>query len=1144
MLENETNFTKFKTRERPKPKNWDTDNQPPIKKTKKLNTNVFLDRSICGDSMQGPTRLNHSTDNTCRADSNAFLRSQSVCPQHISSEFNSILDQIPGFSQGTRGATSNFDSVNQGGDSNFPKTVKSITGASKHVDDNEADSRPYSSFSPNDEDSNDNNDEYNPCCFMVAGDGGYRQGEAEGVGVREPLSETLAREESYWRQKSRDLWLSEGDRNTKFFHSSSNLKRLHSRISCIHDSNGNTLIDEDDIAPEAVRFFKSLLSVELVVVDDEFVNSIPPLVSPEDNRLLMAPFSLAELKEIVFSMHPKKAPGPDGFTALFFQRCWDFIGNDLLLTLEESRRNRSILREINTTLIAIIPKVDNPTSFSDFHPIALCNTLYKIFTKAISIRLSKLLPRIIYLEQGGFVPGWETPEGAIVAHEILHSISQKKVPAMILKLDMLKAYDRVNWQSLVAVLYRFGFSHSWVKWVFSCIRVDGLPSSQSHCLFADDTLLFGMASMREARVIKKIIYDYAAFSGQKVNNQKSKVFFVNVPTLVRDNLACFWSFHVGTFRCMYLGIPFFLGLDKTSFWDKVVHSITSRITSWNHKWLTMAGKILLIKSVLSVIPTYLMSILQASSQVIKKIKVSLKTFLWSDNLGGQTKIPLLAWDKICRPKEVGGAGIRDLVIQNKALGAKLIWKLYANPQSKWASVMLAKYLRGAPSERIFTATSLPKGSPFWNFLISCREVILPHLSWVVHNGKKARFWDEFWNGHPALSTIRDWSPLPDILSDLWGPFVADYFNIVTSGPCLVAKWKDIPPLSINNDIILAFIEELHKRPLLSHMKEDSLVWVKNATGSYLVKEGYNSLVQAPLPSCWPTKLFWHPACLPKAGAFAWLAVQDKVLTGMQLDRLGITTVFPCVFCGYCMGSMDHLFFLCPFAFECWYWLFDMLGWSSALCPNLLSQFMSWPLLFPSSFYSSLWVVAPSLLIWNLWLERNSRIFKHKSSSLTVIIGKIQASISEVVLAFIHRNLDHLRSFSHWDNWVTWRWSLLHLMPSHGVIIDGVSSTLKRKMAKWSPPPFPSFKLQFDGASKGNPGRSGVGALSFGLDLARSLNIKDIVIEGDSMLMAPFSAYYMDGHMFANYSCVVRTTFTWFPSGCGFVLCRALESCDA
>ncbi|XP_059068365.1 uncharacterized protein LOC131858903 [Cryptomeria japonica] len=565
------------------------------------------------------------------------------------------------------------------------------------------------------------------------------------------LSETLAREESYWRQKSRDLWLSEGDRNTKLFHSSSKLKRLRNRISCIIDSNGNNLMDEDDIVAEAVRLFKSLLTAKPVVVDNEFVNSIPLLVSQEDNKMLMAPFSLAELKEIVFSIHPEKAPGPDGFTALFFQRCWDFIGNDVLLALEESRRNRLILRELNTTLIVVIPK--------------------------------------------------ETSEGAIVAHEIMHSISQQKVPTMILKLDMLKAYDCVNWQSLVVVLYRLGFSRCWVKAISNAtssslwlgIRVDGLRSSQSHCLFADDMLLFGVASLREARVIKKIISDYAAFSGQK-----------------------------------------------------------------------------------------------APSQVIKDIKVSLRTFLWNDNLGGRKKIPLLAWDKICHPKELGGAGIHALVIQNKALGAKLIWKLYADPLSKWASVMLAKYLRGASRERIFTATSLPKGSVFWNFLVSRRKVVLPHLSWVVHSGKKARFWDEVWNGHPALSAIRDWSPFPDILSDLWGPLIVDYFNIISSSPCLVAKWKDIPPLSIDNDLILAFVEELHIRPLVFHNKEDSLVWVKSVASSYSVKDGYNSLVQPSLPSCWPTKLFWHPACLPKAGVFAWLTVQDKVLTRMRLDRLGIT----------------------------------------------------------------------------------------------------------------------------------------------------------------------------------------------------------------------------------------------------------------
>ncbi|XP_057815151.2 uncharacterized protein LOC131028820 [Cryptomeria japonica] len=304
----------------------------------------------------------------------------------------------------------------------------------------------------------------------------------------------------------------------------------------------------------------------------------------------------------------------------------------------------------------------------------------------------------------------------------------------------------------------------------------------------------------------------------------------------------------------------------------------------------------------------------------------------------------------------------------------------------------------------------------------------------------------------------------------------------------------------------------------------------SASGSYSVKEGYNSLSRASSSSSsWPTNLFWHLAFLPKAGSFAWLAIQDKVITGMRLDRLGITAVFPCVIYGYCMETMDHIFLLCPFAWECWHWLFGMLGWTSALSSNLLSYFMAWPLLYSSSSYSSLWIVAPSIVVWSIWLERNSRNFKHKSASLEEVLDKIQSSISEVVFSYIHKNLDHMRSFSHWDNWVTWKWSSLHPMPSHGALTAGLSSLVKRRMTKWSPPPQFAFKLNFDGASKGNPGKSGIGVvifyhtskiikavgkyiglisnnvakfqvLSFGLELAISLNIKDIVIEGDSMLV--------------------------------------------
>ena len=103
-----------------------------------------------------------------------------------------------------------------------------------------------------------------------------------------------------------------------------------------------------------------------------------------------------------------------------------------------------MLKYFNSTNISIIPKTKEPKTFADFHPIFLCNLTYKIITKAIYLRLQKILPSIISPEQGGFVPGRETMEGAMVAHEVLHSINNNESSNFVIKLDSQKAYDRVS----------------------------------------------------------------------------------------------------------------------------------------------------------------------------------------------------------------------------------------------------------------------------------------------------------------------------------------------------------------------------------------------------------------------------------------------------------------------------------------------------------------------------------------------------------------------------------------------------------------------------------------------------------------------------------------------------------------------------
>ena len=183
-------------------------------------------------------------------------------------------------------------------------------------------------------------------------------------------------------------------------------------------------------------------------------------------------------------MKEDKAPGPDGFTVNFFHACWEMLKYEIWEMVEESRCSQKIPIALNATFLTLIPKVENVSTPNKFRPISLCNVLCKIVTKVIANHLKPLLPSLISLEQTGYVGGCQILDGIILAHEVIHSLKITKNPGMMLKLDLSKYFDKLNWNFIGKVLKAFGFHHSWIKWILNLITtplfyvlINGVPSN-------------------------------------------------------------------------------------------------------------------------------------------------------------------------------------------------------------------------------------------------------------------------------------------------------------------------------------------------------------------------------------------------------------------------------------------------------------------------------------------------------------------------------------------------------------------------------------------------------------------------------------------------------------------------------------------
>ncbi|KAL6331818.1 hypothetical protein AAG906_020162 [Vitis piasezkii] len=693
-------------------------------------------------------------------------------------------------------------------------------------------------------------------------------------------------------------------------------------------------------------------------------------IGDEDAARLEEVFSEEEVFKALSDLNGDKAPGPDGFPLSFWQFCWDFrLG-----------------------------------------PISLVSILYKLLAKVLANRLKKVVGKVVSSAQNAFVEGRQILDAALIANEAIDSLLKRNESGVLCKLDLEKAYDHINWNFLLFVLQSMGFGEKWTGWISWCIStatfsvlINGTPEGYfnssrglrqgdplspylfvigmealsrlihravgggflsgcrvngrggdgalvSHLLFADDTLVFCEASEDQMVHLSWLLMWFEAISGLRINLDKSEILPVGrVENL--ENLALEAGCKVGRLPSSYLGIPLGANHKSVAVWDGVEERFRKRLALWKRQFISKGGRITLIRSTLSSMPIYLMSLLRMPRVVSLRLEKIQRDFLWG---GGALE----------RKPHLGGLGVRRLSTLNRALLCKWNWRFANERENFWRHVISRKFgeEEGGWGSREVRESY---GVGFWKEIRKEGALMQNKVVFSVGNGRRVKFWKDIWWGNFAL--CNSFPSLYAIASskEAW---VEEFWD--TSGEEGVWSPRFSRPF---NDWEVEEVERLLltiRGARLIPLMEDRMMWKVTSNGIFSVKSLYNDL-SSRRAGLFPHGLIWSPS------EASW----GKVLTMDQLKKRGWALANRCFLCCEEEESIDHILIHCFRARVLWELLFALFGVCWVLPSSARDTLIEWRGFMLGKKHRKVWKAAPLCLFWAVWMERNRIAFDNEDFSV-------------------------------------------------------------------------------------------------------------------------------------------------------------------